>query len=282
MDEIYCIGGDQRMFHAVNALSENGYHCRTYHVPGYEDRFQTIPPGSLAVLPYPSVKNNQIVGISQAELNGLSLLDPRNLLIGGNFSSLFLQTLPQGVQIVDVALSEPFLMTNALLSAECALGKAIVSFPGAIRGCKVLVLGYGRIGAELSRLLIACGADVCVFTRNPDKKPHPPCLNIQPLASNLQESAFSEFQCIFNTIPAPIISLKISRSLREDCYYYELASAPGGLFEDAEKLLKERCLLLPGLPGKYAPAQAGKLYAQEVLRRLEEIKCTNRQPSVLP
>lgn len=282
MDEITCIGGDQRMYYAVNSLSENDCKCRTYHVPGYEDEIKKIPRGSIVVLPYPSVKSDQIVGLSKNEQTELALLSSGNILIGGSFSASFLQALPQDIQVIDVSTSEPFLMNNARLSAECALGKAIVTYPGALRGSKVLVMGYGRIGAELSRLLLACGAEVCVFARNPENKPHPPYLNMCDLASHHCEGAFSEFQCIFNTIPKPIIDLQIIRSLREDCYFYELASAPGGLFEGAELPLKERYLKLPGLPGKYAPAQAGKFYAQEILRRLEEIKCTNRQPSVLP
>ena len=282
MKDIYCIGGDQRMFHAVKYLSEHGYACRTYHVPGFEDVITEIPNGSIVILPFPSVKGGTIADLSTEASRCIGLFRSGNILIGGHFSDAFSEIPPQDVRLIDVSMSEPFLMNNAALSAECALGKTIVSSPFALRGSHVLVMGWGRIGKHLTYLLSACGADVAVYVRKPSDSAYLRSMQITTLSPDLRENDYHEFQCIFNTVPVPVIDLSIVKALREDCLYYELASLPGGLCKEAIGYLGERRLPLPGLPGKYAPAQAGTVYAQEILRRLEEIKCKSSQPSALP
>lgn len=276
MQQLCCLGGDRRMYYAVKALKEHGYICRTYRVPGFCDDLPSADEMKTIILPFPSFRNGSIPGLSPEDADGLPLFSPGNVLIGGNFPSDFVKKYSLDMQLYDVNASETFLMNNAELTAECALAKAILSFPGAMRGCRVLVLGFGRIGSHLVRLLLAYGADVSVFLRCRKDISFLRSLGVDAFSAPISEEQWGKYRCIFNTIPSQLIDRKTAGLFREDCLFFELASAPGALFPDAAEQLVDRYFPMPGLPGKYAPEQAGIYYAQAVLRRLEELSCTNR------
>lgn len=276
MQQLCCLGGDKRMYYAVKALKEHGYVCRTYRVPGFSDDFPSEDKTDVFVLPFPSFKRGMLNGLSPEDMKTLSLFSPGNNLIGGNFPSDFVKKYSLDMQLYDVNNSETFLMNNAALTAECALAKTILCFPGALRDCSVLVLGYGRIGSHLVRLLLAFGAEVSVFSRSRKDIAFLHSLGLEAFSSPFPEEQWGKYRCIFNTIPTQIIDSSAASLFQEDCFFIELAGAPGALFPGAAEQLGERYCPMPGLPGKYAPEQAGIFYAQAVLRRLEELSCTNR------
>ena len=66
---------------------------------------------------------------------------------------------------IDLLKREDLSVLNAVPSAEGAIQTAMEKMSITIHGCKALIIGYGRIGKILAKLLIGMGADVSVTAR---------------------------------------------------------------------------------------------------------------------
>lgn len=154
------------------------------------------------------------------------------------------------VNLICYTNDENFLDKNAYITAECAVMLAMSEGKKTLNESKCAIIGYGRIGRHLSKILLSLGSDVVVFARRSqsrDQARENGCRTAQTF-----EFQNEDFDVIFNTVPEKIISKDISAKISSKTLVYDLASLPGG-FED-EKFPK-RAL---GLPGKIMPISAGK------------------------
>lgn len=181
---------------------------------------------------------------------------------GGDFREL-LRRLPEGVSIIggkipetysgfrcmDLLLDEGYLWENAAITAQCAVQLAARRMGGIFRGETVLVIGWGRIGKHLCRLLTRLGAQVFLMSRSDAHRAEAESFGIH---------TEPKYDCrvVFNTAPGITLDEEAFTGLK-----IELASKPGFRGED---VLEAR-----GLPGIYAPEQSGTLIAKTILRKLE-------------
>lgn len=184
-------------------------------------------------------------------------LHPHITVIGGNLD------LPQ-YRCMDLLKDDLYLSKNAMITAQIATTLAAQHLPIVLDGCPVLILGWGRIGKCLMKLLTGLGADVTVAVRKPSDRGIITALGCQAADICNLNHTLRRYRVIFNTIPHPI--LDDERRYRSDCIKIELASQPGIAGTD---VIQAR-----GLPGKYAPESSGKLIAQTVQRLLihEEVR----------
>lgn len=66
---------------------------------------------------------------------------------------------------------------------------------------------------------------------------------------------------IFNTVPERILSEERLRHVGKNTWILDIASAPGGVDYRAAEALSVNAVLLPGLPGRYAPASSAEILA---------------------
>lgn len=66
---------------------------------------------------------------------------------------------------------------------------------------------------------------------------------------------------IFNTVPERILSEERLRHVGKNTWILDIASAPGGVDYGAAEALSVNAILLPGLPGRYAPASSAEILA---------------------
>lgn len=161
------------------------------------------------------------------------------------------------LRLRDYAAAEEVLAENAAITAEGALGLAILQSDRTLRGARVLVLGYGRIGRALAPRLRALGAEVTVYARRADRRvwaEDAGCSTLQTLPPEV-----AGYDYLFNTIPVPLLD-----RAPEGCFCLELASAPGG-FRDPDGVRIAR-----GLPGKTAPSSAARVLRDGILRIIRE------------
>ena len=69
----------------------------------------------------------------------------------------------RGALVFDTEADESFIEENASLTAEATMGY-LLSSPRAPRDLAIGIIGYGRIGRALCRMLLFFGARVCIFT----------------------------------------------------------------------------------------------------------------------
>lgn len=169
---------------------------------------------------------------------------PGQLTVGGNIET--------GLDL----LKDPrYLAENAAVTADAALQILMEALPCCLRGCPVLLLGWGRIGACLGRMLASLGAGLTVYERNVEK-----CalLNAGGIDASDTVPDPKSFRAILNTIPAKV--LPDAAAFRPDAVKIDLAS---GIFIPGEDVISAR-----GLPGKYRPEAAGRLIAACLLEHL--------------
>lgn len=178
---------------------------------------------------------------------------PKDLLIcGGNLIHPALEA----YETVDFLKDEAYLCENAYITAECALDVALPYLNRTIRGCPVLVIGWGRIGKCLGQLLRGMGADVTIAARNPAHRAMIHALGYQ--AEAVENLSLGHYRLIYNTVPYPILGQEQMDTSRADCVKVDLASREGMAGDDI--------IVARGLPGIHMPESSGTLIAKTFLR----------------
>lgn len=180
---------------------------------------------------------------------------PRNVTVYCGNPGIFV---PPGYKTVDLLQDAFYLAENADITAHCAVGQAVSRLPVTLRGCQVLVVGWGRIGKCLGSLLMNMGAIVTVAARKEHDRAVAAALGHDVLDSRSLSYELLRFRVIFNTVPEMVVSKDAIKYCRPDCLKIDLASVPG---IDAPDAISAR-----GLPNKDAPESSGELIARTVLR----------------
>ena len=198
------------------------------------------------LLPVPSfTPDGSIVG--GGNLRTLLTLLPEDItVIGGNLDCPELV----GYTVVDLLQDEGYLSDNAQITAHCAIKVTLNQLPVILDGCPTLVVGWGRIGKCLSRLLRQMGADVTVCTRKEKDRSILSAMGYGAL--DFPEVDLAKFRVIFNTAPTMVFPTCPGSALKID-----LASRLGLGGPDV--------IWARGLPGKDAPESSGRLIAKTVI-----------------
>ena len=159
---------------------------------------------------------------------------------------------------VDLLTDPMYLAQNAQITAQCAMTLAAQNLPITWDNCTVLIVGWGRIGKCLARLLRCAGADVSVAARNPADRAILTALGLTAEDPARLNQILCRYRLIINPVPEPILYGSQLRHCHPDCLMMELASRPG--------ILSENVMKAPGLPGKMAPESSGRLIARTIMR----------------
>lgn len=244
------------------------------------------------ILPLPATRNGDTVWCPLDLDHHLTLdevadlMSPGMKLYGGRLPSEFVALLRgKGLTATDYYEDETLQIQNAYITAEGALMTAMELTDRTIRGSRMALIGYGRIGQMLGRMLTSMGADVTVYARRSDALAwaesdgcHTAPLPVsrgdtRPERTQAVRSLCDGFDVIFNTVPARILGREEWRLMARNTLWIELASAPGGVDPEAARSATEktglRVVWAPSLPGRYAPTSAGAYIARWILAQHE-------------
>ena len=163
--------------------------------------------------------------------------------------------------MLDLLRDEHYLAQNAAITAQCALRAAYPLLPSVLTETPALVIGWGRIGKCLTKLLAGMGCSVTVAARNPKDQAIVSALGWKSIDIPDIPGILSDIGLIFNTAPAPVLGAVILNKCR-NCLKIDLASSPGLSGSDV--------VYARGLPGQYAPESSGRLIASTIQRHLRE------------
>jgi dipicolinate synthase subunit A len=270
------LGGDKRMVYAAELLAMTGFSVIGY---GLSERPST--PIHIAqnaeealradffLLPIPMSRDEKTLFApalaKPLEIEKILEKAPSHAVIFGSNTKGF-----SDPRLLDYGKRSDFATQNAQPTAEGALLLAIQQLPCAVNGARVGIVGFGKIGKATAALFHAVGAKVTVFARREEVCSVASLLGYcsAPLAE-LSEYV-SDFRCLINTAPAPVIGDAALSRMRRDALLLELASPPYGIdFAIAEKQ-ELHTILASGLPGKYAPETAGHIICKTILTMLSE------------
>jgi len=262
--EITVFGADRRFVYAARLLSENGFSVRD-HVPG-------TTPAPILLLPVPASRDGiTVTGFPDATLGDLLALSPR-LVLGGNLSGEFTAAARRaGVAVRDYMCVEEYVLKNASLTAQAALGILLSESPAAPRENPTAIVGFGRIGKFLCRGLLSLGCPVTVFARDPRDRTMARLIGAaaRDTATLSSEGALGGFRTVVNTAPARLISRTATGSLPSGSLLLELASGEDNLpTPPAGSGVTFR--RANGLPGRIFPESAGLALGETALDLIRE------------
>lgn len=175
-------------------------------------------------------------------------------VIGGNLNHPALK----GYRQLDLLKDARYLAHNAAITAHCAMALAADRLPVTFSDCRVLVIGWGRIGKCLAKLLRAVGASVTVAARKETDRAMAAALGYDTADTAALTPRLEQFRLIFNTAPEEVMDARASALCKPECVKIDLASQRG--------IGGNGVIWARGLPGIHAPESSGALIAQSVIR----------------
>ena len=285
------IGGDMRQVYLAEELSQDSNRicfyalCNTPNKQNYHETSLVSEAVSLEeacgladciICPIPFLRNGSFLNQSAFNEN-LSVSEiSANLKSGQTFfagcipKNFKLNAAETGVQVFDLMQNTPLSFFNSFATAEGAICEAIKLSPVNLHHSSCAVLGYGKCGRTICHYLKGMFARVYAFS-NEEKELAQAAL-IAEKTGMLKDfgTHAGEFDFIFNTIPAQVITSEILKTMKHSVTIIDIASAPGGVDFTAAAELGIRAALCPGLPGKYAPSSSAMAVKRTIKKILME------------
>lgn len=278
------IGGDLRQIYLAKKLQKDKnevFVCGFENFVGFDKLklkslkiSDLISSSKYIILPVPASRNKKFINApfsnSDIVLSEKLFLNLKNKVVfAGIVSSLIEDVKPSGLHIRDYYQREDFLIPNALLTAEGAVSIALKEYDKSIFSSRCLVVGFGRIGKILAKLLKNMGAKVTVSARNVKDISLAKISGFETInVSKINEKI--DFDLIFNTVPALVLDAGVLRYLSSARMIIDLASAPGGTDKFAAEELGIKLIPALGIPGKCFPEAAGEVIADVIYKMIEE------------
>lgn len=283
--KIAVLGGDAREIILVSELVRLGGQVRvvglpvqqTINVTTCDTITEALTDVQAVILPVPginkdgtvySVFSSQPLELSERHLVSL----PANTPIFAGFARERLKDMISrcNLQLVELLERDEVAILNSIPSAEGAVQMAMEETSITIHSSNSFVLGFGRTGATLARLLQGMGARVTVVARREEHLARAYEMGMTPCSFVELAHRIQHANIIFNTVPALVLNNCLLSKLDSETVIIDVASPPGGTDFEAAARLGIKARLAPGLPGKVAPKTAGKILAQVVPRLLVE------------
>ncbi|MHB9094458.1 MAG: dipicolinate synthase subunit DpsA [Eubacteriales bacterium] len=277
---IAVLGGDDRELVLVPELVQMGANVKVAGISKLAEnrdvqfchRVEDAVQGAgFAVLPMPGIDEEGYIraryGVGPLFLNREVMRSFRDdcVLIVGTARPLLKELAAQrGLRLVEIAEMDEVAILNSIPSAEGAVQMAMEATDITIHGSKVLVMGFGRCGVTLARMLRAMGAKTAVAARKPADLARIREMGMEPLTYQQLQGYIGDTDIIFNTVPSPVLGRILLEKVNPAVYICDIASAPGGVDFTAARDLGLKAELAPGLPGKVAPRTAGLILARVI------------------
>ncbi len=281
------IGGDARQIEAARVLRECGYQVflagldrdlnLAEDIPITEDLETSLKNADMVLLPIPVSFDDEHIHTplyaKEISMRDLFSCLPKDCKIFGGMMTPHLKKLcqEQNFSCWDYFNREEMKIANAVPTAEGAIEIAMREMPITLHESRALVLGYGRIGKILSRMLSGMGAYVTACARRCSDLSWIEAAGHRPERTENVGDIIGEYDVIFNTIPAPVLDAETLTHVRRDSLIIDLASKPGGVDFDAAKAQNKKVIWALSLPGKVAPITAGRVIAKTMMNMIKEL-----------
>ncbi|MCL1858857.1 MAG: dipicolinate synthase subunit DpsA [Oscillospiraceae bacterium] len=285
--KIGVIGGDLRQLVAADELASDGYEVAVYGFDEYTGSFgmttrclsveDTIRKTDFIIfpLPYSIDKIHLNTPLSQCEIHLKDIfeaIDKNQIILGGKFDSTAENFASEkNLNLIDYYKREDLEILNALPTAEGAINIAMQELATTLSGSKVLVMGYGRIGKILAHKLYGLHTAVYVSARKYEDFAWIEAFGYKSVKYDDINGYLGDFDVIFNTVPYLMLNGSRLKMIKSDAVIIDLASNPGGVDFNAAKNLGKNVIWALSLPGKYAPATAGKILAKIIKITINDI-----------
>lgn len=280
---IAVVGGDLRIIKLVGMLEKEGYLVNTYGLeksPEINKKSsnleECIKDADIVVGPLPLASNEEYINtpFSDNKVNIDELLNAlaRKTFIAGSIKQeIYDKASKRNITILDIVKREELAVLNAISTAEGALQIAINETPKNLHGNNVLVMGFGRIGKVLAKMLDGIGAKVACEARKTTDLAWIKAYGYEPINLIELKEKINKYDIIINTIPFIVLDREMLNEVKKDALIIDLASNPGGVDRVAIKELEIKFNWALSLPGKVSPVTSAEFMKETLINMFKEI-----------
>ena len=278
---ISIIGGDLRIIHLAKILANDGFYIHTNSLEKSENLFDfdkiiqyntihdAIQKSNYVISSIPLSKDNINVftpySDSTIPINTLKESLEGKTFISGKIPNIIKNNLK--INSIDLMDIEEYTILNCIATAEGAIQIAMEEYPKTILGSNILILGFGRIGKILSKMLNGIGANVFCEARKNDDLAYIKAYGYSPISLDKLNETLNVFDIIINTVPFQILDKERLDLLKKNAIIIDLASTPGGIDFDYAKSQNIKTTWALGLPGKVAPISSAE-YIRDIIYKI--------------
>ncbi len=280
---IAIVGGDLRIVKLVGMLEKENYNVHTYGLEKSSEITnksanlkECIQNADIVIGPLPLSSNGGYINTPFSEYKItidelLDNLEGKTFIAGSIKQELYDKANEKNITILDIIKREELAVLNAISTAEGALQIAISQTPKNLHGNNVLVLGFGRIGKVLSKMLDGIGAHVACEARKTTDLAWIKAYGYEPINLIELKENLNRFDIIINTIPYVLLDREMLQEVRKDAFIIDLASNPGGVDKQAIKDLGIKFNWALSLPGKVSPLTSAEFMKETLYNMFKEI-----------
>ena len=283
---IAVVGGDLRVVKLIEMLVKDGYKVYTYALENSEDLLnletvemcptleEALSNSKVVVGPIPLSSDRRRLstpfGRNSVELEEfVEAMRDKHLIAGNIYIKEELEN--AGVEFTDLLRREEFNVLNTIATAEGTLQIAMEETQRTVHGSNVLVMGFGRIGKVLAKMLDGIGAKVYCEARKDEDISWIKAYGYNPVHLNDLNANLNKFDIIINTIPFQILDEERLDLVKKEAIIIDLASNPGGVDRKAAREKGLKVIWALSLPAKVAPLTSAEFIKETLYHVLEEL-----------
>lgn len=210
----YCILGTDSRSLKLKELYENS------SITSYEKSDYVIAP-----IPF-SRDGNNITGDIMTVEHIINNSENKTIFSGSIPLEIKEKLKNKNIKYYDLLELEEIAILNSIPTAEGAIATAMEITDFTLCSSKVLVMGFGRIGKVLSKMLHGIGASVYVEARKEKDLAEIKSMGYIPINLIDIDKYLNKFNVIFNTIPQVILNKEKLDIIDKKCCIIDLASNP--------------------------------------------------------
>lgn len=283
------VGGDSRSIEVANSLAKSGADVKVYgidsvpaevfdqHISLCKTAGQALLDSNIIILPLPMTTDNATINtpLSDRKVSIDEVFSHHSggkVFLGGKIGEKVKNMAKTySAYVLDYAERDELAVQNAVPTAEGAIQIALEEMPITLHNSKCLIIGYGRIGKILAKMLDGISAHVTCSARRYSDMAYIKSMGYVSVDTSQLSGILGQFDLIINTVPAKVLDEAILKQIRKDTLIIDLASKPGGVDFETAKDLGLNTIWALSLPGKVAPTTAGKIIYETIENMIEEL-----------
>ena len=283
---ITVVGGDLRIVKLIEMLNNDGYKVYTYALENSEELLsldgvemcptleEAVSYSKVVVGPVPLSSDRRRIsspfGRNVVELEDFITALKGKYLIAGNIN-ITDKLEEMGVQSIYLLKREEFSVLNTIATAEGTIQIAMEETQRTVHGTNVLIMGFGRIGKVLAKMLDGIGAKVYCEARKNEDISWIKAYGYNPIHLNDLDENLGKFDIIINTIPFQLLSAEKLDLVKPEAVIIDLASNPGGVDRKAAREKGLKVIWALSLPAKVAPLTSAEFIKETLYHVLKEL-----------
>ncbi len=284
------IGGDLRIVNLIELLAKDDFLVYTYGLENSEDLIECenvkkcasitelVGSSEIIIGPQPMMNDQENISAPFAEekipIDELiaEMSNKNKTFLAGKISESVEEKLKAGnIKSIDLLKREELVVLNTIATAEGTIQIAMENTQKTIHGSNILIMGFGRVGKVLAKMLDGIGAKVSCEARKNSDIAWIKAYGYNPIHLSELEKVLGDYDIIINTIPFQILDEERLKYVKKECTILDLSSTPGGVDRNAARRMGLKLIWALSLPGKVAPMTSAEFIKETLNHILKEL-----------